>query len=68
MNFDLDQQSDVTYTITDVQGKQINSGKFDAVLQNRMTLDVKNYAPGTYLVRVQTESGETTRKFVKLGK
>lgn len=68
LNFDLEQQSDVTFTVTDVQGKQINSGKYDNVFQNTMSLDVKNYAPGTYLVRIQTNGGEATRKFVKLGK
>jgi hypothetical protein len=68
LNFDLDSQSDLTYVVTDIQGKQIANGTFNAVHQNQQLLDVSNYSPGTYMLRIQSELGDTARKFVVTGK
>ena len=49
------------YTLTDVSGKQLLNGTFS----NTRTLDLRILPKGIYLLSIQNNKGEVSRKFVK---
>jgi hypothetical protein len=48
--------------IYDLRGKQVMSGQITA---SHTTLDLTGFAPGTYVLRLETDGEAVTRKFVK---
>ena len=50
-----------TFTILDSRGQVIHSG----VISGKISLSTEAYAPGVYMVRISSGSGNKTRRFVK---
>lgn len=55
-------QASYSLTVLDLQGRIVyTSGE----MRNRVAIDLTNEAPGTYLLRIDSESGTTVRRIVK---
>ncbi len=64
VELDLMDSSPAVIFIADMSGKVILMREYDNVQRETFNFDVSNYPAGTYLLRVGTEEGTKTRKFV----
>lgn len=64
MDVKLDQASNITITLADINGKVINFQNFQSVQNMQHTIDTSMLPNGAYVVRVATEMGTSTRKLV----
>jgi hypothetical protein len=60
----LDQASDITITIADLNGRVIKFQNFKAVQNMQHSFDTSTLPNGAYLVRVATEQGTSTKKLM----
>jgi len=60
-NVNVNMQTPATYTITDINGKELQKGN---LMQGDNTLDISEFPSGVYFVKMQTESGSAVRKMV----
>lgn len=60
----LDQASDITITIADLNGRVIKFQNFKAVQNMQHSFDTTTLPNGAYLVRVATEQGTSTKKLM----
>ena len=64
VQLDLEAATKAMIVITDITGKVMEVLEFDAAHKENITVDVQDYANGTYLLRLSTEAGARTLKFV----
>lgn len=50
------------YIVFDTNGRLVNS---DEVNEKNFVLDIKDYSYGTYIIRLETENGYVTQRFIK---
>lgn len=55
---------DFTYAIFDLTGRQLATTSFKNVFSRRLSLDVQLLPPGMYILRVDTDSESTTKRFI----
>ncbi|MCS6929757.1 MAG: T9SS type A sorting domain-containing protein [Saprospiraceae bacterium] len=60
----FERPTDATITIAEMSGRVITYETRDALTNDLLTYPLPNLAPGTYLVRVATDEGTLTKKFV----
>ncbi len=64
-HFDKDSDREITYSVCDVSGKLIASGKKDCTKgANKMTLRADSYAPGMYILTLSDGNSEKQQKFI----
>jgi hypothetical protein len=56
-----DYQGNLTYSVVDLSGKTMEQSK----ITETTSIDLSNYAPGMYLIRVIGNNGEITKKVVR---
>ena len=61
---DLEQAGDALMILFNMDGKVLNVKELDNVQEATVKYDISNYAPGTYMMRVVTTEGTSTKKFV----
>ena len=65
LNIELTEVFDeVLVQVTDVTGKLMTSELLRGVQSDRMSFDVSNYPSGAYLMQIQTDKGNRTKRFV----
>ncbi len=62
---ELSEASNATVTVATIDGKVIANKHFSKITNEVTSFDVSSYSPGTYLIRIATEAGTKTHKFVK---
>lgn len=65
LELELTQVSDVKVELTNLNGQVLSTQHSTEVTKVKFDFDVTGWAPGIYLVKVQTESGSSTVRFVK---
>lgn len=65
IDLDLENTSAVRLELTNTAGQMIMQREYTALQRDRIDLDVSDLAVGTYFVKVRTEEGVKTLKFVK---
>jgi hypothetical protein len=60
----LENPTDATLTVSDVTGRVVYQENLNNVSNERLTLDVSQYAAGTYFVKVTTAEGIKTQRLV----
>lgn len=60
----FDKKTDANFIIADISGRVLQMQSKQGVLKETFSFDTKNLAPGTYLMRVSTDEGTRTKKFV----
>lgn len=60
----LENTADVVLTVSDVAGRVLHHQNINNVSQERLTLDVSQYAAGTYFVKITTAEGIKTQRLV----
>ena len=63
-NMEFANPTKVAYAIGTMTGSIIKMGQWEGVQNETQSLDVSKLANGSYLLRIQTENGIATRKFV----
>ncbi len=63
-NMEFANPTKVSYAIGTMTGSIIEMGQWEGVQNETQSLDVSKLANGSYLLRIQTENGIATRKFV----
>jgi hypothetical protein len=65
INYNMNKQSDVVISVTDVTGKNMSTVKEAGVVGQHSThLDLNGYAAGTYFYTITTDFGKLNGKFV----
>ena len=64
VDLELENTADATLTVSDVTGRVLHHQNLNNVSQERLTLDVSQYAAGTYFVKVTTAEGIKTQRLV----
>lgn len=64
VDLDLDKMTKVTITLADINGRVIKFDNFQNVTTMQHRFDTSNLAAGTYLVRVASPEGTSTKKLV----
>ncbi|MGK0364164.1 MAG: hypothetical protein ACI85O_001221 [Saprospiraceae bacterium] len=57
--------SDVSAHIIDVTGRTVSYNSYENLSTANMSIDVSNFATGTYFIQVTTDEGFSVKKFVK---
>ncbi|MEY4350991.1 MAG: hypothetical protein RL078_1054, partial [Bacteroidota bacterium] len=67
LRFDLQNNSDLTYTVTDVAGKVMQVTSLNALTagSHELTINSESWAAGIYTVAIETNGTTLTKKFVK---
>jgi hypothetical protein len=66
VNMDVVKSTTATFVITDVTGRQLNSNTTSLKEgTNHQTINTASLTPGIYFLDIQTENGNTQKKFVK---
>lgn len=65
IDVEFDQPTDAQYIITDVSGRVVYLSKSAQVNAEVLTIDVSNLNTGVYFVTVETDTGVSTKRFVK---
>ncbi len=60
----FDKVSDVNFVIADIQGRIIRIESKKKVIKESFDFDTRALAPGTYLMRISSDEGTRTKKFV----
>lgn len=64
IKFNMDAADDVMYIVNDVTGRVLDIQNSLNVTNDVKTLDVSNYAAGTYFITAKTSKGTSTQRFV----
>jgi hypothetical protein len=66
LSFDSPKVATATLLVHDVVGKLVYTQQLNTTAgNNKLTLDVSNYAVGTYFVTINTPNGTSTAKLLK---
>ncbi len=64
IDLNLEEATNVTITLADISGKVIKFQNIQGVAQHLHTLDISSLPSGTYIVRLATDKGTSTKKLV----
>ncbi|MEP7266703.1 MAG: PA domain-containing protein [Saprospiraceae bacterium] len=60
----FEKSTNVNFTIADINGRLLQFQSRKNVVNDTYEFDTRSYAPGTYLMRISTDEGTKTKKFV----
>jgi len=60
----FDKKTDANFIIADINGRVLEFKSQKGILKESFDFNVRSYAPGTYLMRISTDEGTKTKKFI----